>query len=107
MTTNTKKVDLKQIIEKCEKCEKPITVKEVVEIAQGSLSLLYNQGTILKRVEKTLGEKDWNILLTSVLGTFLSSLYATVELGGDLDKSAQFGKEIGASVMAVNRGDKK
>ncbi len=103
---STPKIDLKQVVEKCEGCLKPITVKEVTEIAQGSLSLLYNQGTILKRVEKTIGEQDWNILVTSVLGTFLSSLYASTELNGDLGKAAKFGQDIGASGMAVKRGNK-
>ena len=100
------KIDLKQVVEKCEKCTKVITIKEVTEIAQGSLSLLYNQGSILKRVEKTIGEEDWNILVTSVLGTFLSSLYATAELSDDIEKAKQFGKDIGASGIAIKRGDK-
>ncbi len=95
------KVDLKGIVKKCYKCTKTITVKEVTEIVHGSLQLLYKEGTILKRVEKTIGEEDWNILVTSVMGTFLSSLYATTELSDDLDKAAKFGDSIGAKGMAI------
>ena len=99
------KIDLKTIIEKCESCETEIPIYGVVEIAKGSFSLLYNEGTILKRVEEKIGEHDWNVLVTSVLATFLSSLYATVELSKDMEKVKDFGKKVGAKFVAVSKED--
>lgn len=94
-------VDLMKILKKCKKCDKKLTVAEVAYVAQNSFALLYHEGTALKRIEKRLGEKDWNILVTSITGTFLSSLYATAELSEDPEKAIKFGKEIGAKSVAL------
>lgn len=101
------RVDLKLIIETCKESDAKIDFEQLIDVMMGSISYLYNDGTILKRVERKIGQEDWNILITSVLSTFLSSLYATVELKDNTEKAAEFGKEIGAKEMAVVKDNKK
>ena len=54
-----------------------------------------------RELKRDLVKKDWNILVTSITGTFLSSLYATAELSEDPEKAIKFGKEIGAKGVAL------
>lgn len=96
------KVDLKTIIETCRSCKALIPINEILEIAEGSFSILYNEGTILKKVEEKIGEHDWNVLITSIFATFFSSLYATAELSEDTDKAKEFGKKVGAAFVAFS-----
>ena len=103
-----KTIPLKQIMDDCKKSKKKIKVSQVAEIAEESLALLYNQGTILKRVEKKIGEEDFNILVTSCLSTLMGSIFANAEGNFKTENDAiKYGESIGASGVAIKRGDKK
>ena len=102
------KIPLKQIMDDCKKSKKKIKISEVADIVEGSLSLLYNQGSILKRVEKKIGEEDWNILITSCLSTLMGSIYANAEGNFKTESDAiKYGESIGASGVAIKRGKKQ
>ena len=102
-----KKIPLQKIMEDCKKSKKKIALKDVAEIAEGSLSLLYNQGSILKRVEKKIGDEDFNILVTSCLSTVMGSLYATCEGKFKNEEDVvKYGQSIGATGVAIKRGKK-
>ena len=102
-----KKIPLKKIMEDCKKSKKKIALKDVAEIAEGSFSLLYNQGSILKRVDKKIGEEDFNILVTSCLSTLMGSLYATCEGKFKNEEDIiKYGQSIGATGVAIKKGKK-
>lgn len=97
-----KTIPLKDIMDKCKKSKKKIKVSDVAEIAETCLGLLYNQGTILKRVEKKIGEEDWNILVTSCLSTLFGTIYANTEGKFKTEADAiNYGKSIGATGVAI------
>ena len=69
-------INLKKLIDDCLTSENTLTVKEVAEITQLSFSLLYNEGSLLKEVEKKIGEKDFNVMVTSIFTTLLTNVYS-------------------------------
>ena len=102
-----KKIPLQKIMEDCKKSKKKIALKDVADIVEGSLSLLYNQGSILKRVDKKIGDEDFNILVTSCLSTVMGSLYATCEGKFKNEEDVvKYGQSIGATGVAIKRGKK-
>ena len=73
---SNKQVNLKELLEQCSKCEDKLTVQTFTELIQASFSLLYTEGTILKEVEKQIGEEKFDVFITSLLGTILTNVYA-------------------------------
>lgn len=98
------KVNLKRIIESCKKSRATLSVKDVAEIIEASVKVLYNTGTILKKVERKIGEEDFNALVTSCLGTLLTNIYINAEKDVDI---VEFGNEIGASGSCIVKKEKR
>ena len=74
------KIPLDKIFEDALKSEKLVKVKDVAETFQQTIAILYNKGSVLKRIENKIGEEDFNILITSLSATFLTTIYANAEL---------------------------
>lgn len=91
-----KNIPLEQIMTNAKACDKKIKVKDVAELIEGSYAVLYNEGTILKEVEKKIGDADYNVLITSLLGTFMSTIYANANFK-NIDKMVEYGKNVNAS----------
>ena len=96
MSQDYKKVPLKKIIQDCENCHEKVEVSEVAEIMQTGIAFLYEKGSILKRIEKTIGEDDFNCLMTSILSTFYSNLFINATCKSE-EQAVECGQKINAS----------
>ena len=82
-----KESPLEKIIEDCLNSDAEISLNLVTELYQTTLSVLYNDGDILKKVEEKIGKEDFNILFTSLTVSFLTTLYANA-MFKDMDLEA-------------------
>lgn len=96
------KIPLKDLIDECKKSKKKVNISTVAKVIEEGIGLLYNQGTVLKRVEKKVGEEDFNILLTSLISTIMGTLYANATFKTQ-EELIEYGKKIGATQMLVER----
>ena len=97
-----KKIPLSKVIEDAKKCNKSVPVKEVANIVEFTMASLYHEGKILKEVEQTIGEHKFNVLMTSIIGTIISSTYANFGLETDEERMA-YGASINASAIGLIR----
>lgn len=85
-----------KIVEKCLKCKETLTVSDASSVVIGSMKVCYQEGTLLKEVEKKIGEGMFNRMCNLLLSTTLASMYGTAVGMKDTEKAKEFGKEIGA-----------
>ena len=98
------KVPLEKIMTDCKKCNKNVKVKDVAEVFEESIAILYNTGSILKRIEKKIGEDDFNGLITSIMATFLSTIYANAQFDS-VEESIAYGSKINATSIGIKKGE--
>ena len=97
------KLGLEEILAMAKSCDKNVTVGDVAELYEETLSIMYNSNNpIMKNAEKVLGEHDFFSLLASIHGTFIATLFANVNYKSDAEKFA-FGKATGADEVIVKR----
>lgn len=99
-------IPLKKIVDDCKACNKPIDVSEVADIYLGSFSTLYNEGGVLKEVEKRIGEDNFNLFVTSMMSTFLVTLYCSANFD-NVEDAIRYGASVGAQKAAVFKTNKK
>lgn len=89
------KLGLEEIMAMASNCNKEVKVKDVSNLFEIVIRMMYQQKeSILKDVEKKIGEKDFFNMLMSIQGTFISTLFANVQFEKKEDAIA-FGKMIG------------
>ena len=71
-----KNIPLEQIMKDAKKCNKTVKVSDVADVMENGFSALYQSGTILKKVQAKVGDEDFNTLITSLLSTFITTIYA-------------------------------
>lgn len=100
------KINLQKIVEDCKACNKQLTVSEATDIFISSYSMLYNEGSVLKDIEKKLGDNEYNLLITSMMSTFLTNLFVNKAFD-DINDAIQYGASVGANKAAVMKGENK
>ena len=98
-----KSVPLQKIVNDCKNCNKEVKVKDVAEVFEESIAILYNKGSILKRIEKKIGKDDFNGLITSIMATVLSTIYSNAQFDS-VEEMIDYGSEINATEIGVKKG---